>query len=1454
MAGDLNIKFKLTPEIDIADINSRMGKLKQSIEGLNKGIKIIDPEQVKADINRVEGEINKISVATKKAGENFSRLVPDKSNTAYFSDIQNQIKTTEAKISQMWSEAMQLAKKGDKGDAYKNLQEEIKKSKHELQLLKKESEQADNSFKGISLSVDKIKDKLKTTTQEGSKFGSSVKSWTSGVAQFAAGNLLATGLTSAVAGLKNAAKAGMDFQASLADFSALTGVAGKDLDNFGQSARNLAKEFGGNATDQISAFKGILSRLGPDIAKSPEALNQMAIAVNTLAKASGLDAQTSMDALTTSMLQFGISLDDPKAAADEMTRIMNVMAAGAKEGAAEIPQVSEAMVVTGVAAKQAKLSIEETNAAIQVLAAGGKYGAEAGTALRNVLGKLAGEDVIPKEAAAKLKSLGVDMNVLADTTLPLSARLKELGKAQGDATALAQVFGVENASAAAILAGGTDQIEKLTVKLTGTNTAFDQAKTNMSTFTASVDRMKAQLADMGLSIFKAVEEPVKKLFDTLSNTILPSIQPIITALVPIFNEAFTKIGQIVSELAPVVTSVISQITPIIPPVLGLIGALVPILTEVMKGLSPLIAAVVQVVRELLPPLTQMIAPIAKILGLIAGQLGSTLAPILQTLSPLLSTLIQVITPLLQIVADWMAVLMPLVNLALQPLLWVVKAVILPVQLLAEGIKWVAEGAKYASDFVLKVVDSIKNLVVGIGQFLGIVSNKSIKAPIDKNFKQDVDTASGSIKKLGEPVPDIPIVINPDKAVAGAKKAKDAVKSIFADYDELKKKIENVSKADELASEKMRLMQGREKNTIDEIAANQKEYESLMQISGALDDLKTKYKVVTDEQGNIISMSPRVSNEDKKKLQEEILTMKNNIEKNENNGIELQSKLNIDKAEIEKRVYDLNKEQLKFNIEIGLALPADYAKLLDEELATLNSEKNNLQTKYSKAESEAERFAIEGQLTEKSKQILDKEKEIYTEKMNIWDDEFKALQEKNSKELDEIQKRIDREKTLNDTIIKASETVANKIAGTDKDSQLQALEDKKKNELITEEDFNNQKLEIEQEYQARLDAIQGIARGAQLEAERQHTLQLLLEKQKTTESELEAAQKSGDLKRVQEIQVQLDELNAGIQEKGNLLLEYSNGLQEGITEAFTNLFAGDSESVKAPWRKLFGTIAGALKQLLAATVIQIVLSDTVTSSLGALAPAAKAALGGLVYGLLSAILDPVLSSILSFSTGGRVDSPTMAIVGDASNTRPGADTEWILRDDQIKYIISSAIKGFWQTMQGDITPQRQLDLTRLQSMLGQLSDNIDKLQRTLKVDKIDADLVINLVRESTDIQELERQLNASEIDEDKYFKSMYLKELKIKRYASGSGFITSPEIALLGDAGNKNPEIVLNNPQLLSLINQVSGSSNQELKASLNEMLAELREIRQTTLKGVFIDSMEAYNTVTREQNRRYMNK
>lgn len=292
----------------------------------------------------------------------------------------------------------------------------------------------------------------------------------------------------------------ISYESGLAEVSAITGVTGAALEDLGKKAKDSAEKFGGSATDSLTTYKTLLSRLGPDIAKSPEALAKMEENVRTLSKTMGNDAVGSVDALTTAMLQYGVDLSNPVTAQQEMTNMMNIMAAGAKEGAAEVPAIADALKVAGVQAKQSNVSFSETNAVLQELAKGGKNGADAGVALRNVLAKMSGEDVLSKDAVGKLAKMGVNMKIVSDTTLPLTTRLRELKKAQGDATAIAQIFNLENAAAANIMLNSVDAQDKLKIKIEGTTAAQDQAQIMMDTVAEKQSRLSAFFTNAKIAI------------------------------------------------------------------------------------------------------------------------------------------------------------------------------------------------------------------------------------------------------------------------------------------------------------------------------------------------------------------------------------------------------------------------------------------------------------------------------------------------------------------------------------------------------------------------------------------------------------------------------------------------------------------------------------------------------------------------------------------------------------------------------------------------------------------------------------------------------------------------------------------------------------------------------------------------------------------------------------------
>ena len=349
----------------------------------------------------------------------------------------------------------------------------------------------------VGNSLDVINGKMETATAKTTKFGDCLKKikpidW----------QAVGASIEKINDRLQSVADVGANYDAALRDVSAITGITGNNLQELGDKARKLSVEFGTGAVPNLETFQTILSRLGPDVANSSEALGNMGKYANVLSKTMKNDVVGATDALTTSMLQFKVDLNDPIAAAKEMERMMNVMAAGAKEGAMEVPQVSAALAQAGGTAKLANLSFEETNSALQALAQNGKYGEEAGVGLRNVLIKMNAPSALSKEATTMLKQYGVNMKVVSDSTIPFSERLKELQKIGKNTDALAAVFGAENIQAAQGLIQSAQYQEDLTQKITGTNVAYEQSKIVMDGWSEKLRRAKMWVEDLQIGSFK----------------------------------------------------------------------------------------------------------------------------------------------------------------------------------------------------------------------------------------------------------------------------------------------------------------------------------------------------------------------------------------------------------------------------------------------------------------------------------------------------------------------------------------------------------------------------------------------------------------------------------------------------------------------------------------------------------------------------------------------------------------------------------------------------------------------------------------------------------------------------------------------------------------------------------------------------------------------------------------
>ena len=296
---------------------------------------------------------------------------------------------------------------------------------------------------------------------------------------------------------------GIRLDSQMHDLSAVAGVTGETLKQIEGFARDSAKAFGTDAAVAVEGYKLLLSQLSPELGKYPDVLREMGDCIQTTSKLMGGDGVAAAQVLTTAMNQYGVSLDDPVAASQEMARMMNVMAAAGQAGSAELPAISAALQQCGMAAKAANVSFEETNAAIQVLDKAGKKASEGGVALRNVLGQLSKGRFVEKQAREELEKAGIDVVALGDNSKSLKERLDMLKPMLNDSALLSKFFGVENANAARALIQGTDALQDFTDAVTGTNSATDQAAIIMQSYAERQAAVNQTIEDFKISVFQA---------------------------------------------------------------------------------------------------------------------------------------------------------------------------------------------------------------------------------------------------------------------------------------------------------------------------------------------------------------------------------------------------------------------------------------------------------------------------------------------------------------------------------------------------------------------------------------------------------------------------------------------------------------------------------------------------------------------------------------------------------------------------------------------------------------------------------------------------------------------------------------------------------------------------------------------------------------------------------------
>lgn len=330
----------------------------------------------------------------------------------------------------------------------------------------------------VTAELQKIKTEVQETEGWLSRFNNGFAKW---------GGLLATGAATitGVSMALNTLRNNRDSkESSQAELKALTGLDDSSIQWLTEQAEQLSTTMDESglrirqSSDEILQAYMLIGSKKPELLKDKEALNAVTIEAMRLAAAAKIDLKDAVTATTISLNMYGES-------ADQAARYVNVLAAGSKEGAADVSAQAAAIKNAGVAASGAGVSIEQLQGTIQMLAEKGLEAEPAGTALRKFFLVL---QTGPDETNPKV--------------VGLQTALENLNKKSLTAAQIQTMFGEEAYSAATILIDNADKVRQYTEAVTDTNIAMEQAAINSDTNEAKMAQYRNSIKEAGIELME----------------------------------------------------------------------------------------------------------------------------------------------------------------------------------------------------------------------------------------------------------------------------------------------------------------------------------------------------------------------------------------------------------------------------------------------------------------------------------------------------------------------------------------------------------------------------------------------------------------------------------------------------------------------------------------------------------------------------------------------------------------------------------------------------------------------------------------------------------------------------------------------------------------------------------------------------------------------------------------
>lgn len=430
--------------------------------------------------------------------------------------------------------------------------------------------------------------------------------------------------------------AAADFESSMAEIAARTGLMGDELERIADLSLQLGEQTTFSAQQAADAFLQLLT-------SGSSAAEAIAILPSVLdaAAAAGTDLGMTADAITDIMASFGLE-------ASEAARISDALARASGASSASMDDMFEAFTNVGGVARSFGLSVEDTAAILAVFAENGLKGSRAGDQLRSMLLNLSSDTASTREA---WEMLGTSLYDATGRIRPLEDVLRDIALAAEDMTdeerqrafqQLAGSYGILGLEALT----SSISIGEMKDRMGDTAGAADVAAARMDTFQGRLDALKSSVETLSITALTPL----------MQNVLQPLVEQMTGVIgeVTAWAEANPELAQSLGQIG-LVAIVAGPALVALGTVISSIGTVIGLLTGAIGLLGGALAALLSPLGIAMAAGVALVAAYLTNFGGLRDFIDNEVRPRLEEFFNFLGQIWEQVRPALEALYDWFVV-------------------------------------------------------------------------------------------------------------------------------------------------------------------------------------------------------------------------------------------------------------------------------------------------------------------------------------------------------------------------------------------------------------------------------------------------------------------------------------------------------------------------------------------------------------------------------------------------------------------------------------------------------------------------------------------------------------------------------------------------------------------------------------------------------------------------------